>query len=102
MPVSWRRAYESKGNCAMHVPFGANPVVPCIKLIVMTGLIDPVGVGRIASWARPGNNTTGISNMIQDMSAKGLELIHEVAPTAKTIRVIQSQQPRKPSDPRGC
>jgi putative ABC transport system substrate-binding protein len=53
--------------------------------IVMTGLIDPVGVGLIASLARPGNNTTGISNMIQDMSAKGLELIREVAPTAKNI-----------------
>jgi putative tryptophan/tyrosine transport system substrate-binding protein len=56
--------------------------------IVMTGLIDPVGVGLIASLARPGNNTTGISNMIQDMSAKGLELIREVVPTAKTIAVL--------------
>ena len=54
----------------------------------MTGLIDPVGVGLIASLARPGNNTTGISNMIQDMSAKGLELIREVAPTAKTIAAL--------------
>jgi putative tryptophan/tyrosine transport system substrate-binding protein len=54
----------------------------------MTGLIDPVGVGLIASLARPGNNTTGISNMIQDMSAKGLELIREVVPTAKTIPTL--------------
>jgi putative tryptophan/tyrosine transport system substrate-binding protein len=54
----------------------------------MTGLIDPVGVGLIASLARPGNNTTGISNMIQDMSAKGLELIREVIPTAKRIAVL--------------
>jgi putative tryptophan/tyrosine transport system substrate-binding protein len=50
--------------------------------IVMTGLIDPVRVGLIASLARPGNNTTGISNMIQDVSAKGLEL------TAKTIAAL--------------
>ena len=56
--------------------------------IVMTELIDPVGAGLIASLARPGNNTTGISNMIQDMSAKGLELIREVAPTAKTIAAL--------------
>src|SRR5439155_17965332 len=35
-----------------------------------------------------GNNTTGISNMIQDMSAKGLELIREVAPTAKTVAAL--------------
>jgi putative ABC transport system substrate-binding protein len=46
----------------------AAPATP----LVITGLIDPVGAGLIASLARPGNNTTGISNMIQDMSAKGL------------------------------
>jgi ABC transporter substrate binding protein len=57
----------------------AQQVAPATP-IVMTGLIDPVGVGLIASLARPGNNTTGISNMIQDMSAKGLELIREVGP----------------------
>ena len=62
----------------------AAPATP----IVMTGLIDPVGVGLIASLARPGNNTTGISNMIQDMSAKGLELIREVAPTATSIAAL--------------
>jgi putative tryptophan/tyrosine transport system substrate-binding protein len=65
----------------------AQQVAPATP-IVMTGLIDPVGVGLIASLARPGNNTTGISNMIQDMSAKGLELIREVAPTAKTIAAL--------------
>jgi len=65
----------------------AQQVTPAIPL-VMTGLIDPVGVGLIASLARPGNNTTGISNMIQDVSAKGLELIREVAPTAKNIAAL--------------
>ncbi len=65
----------------------AQQVAPATP-IVMTGLIDPVGVGLIASLARPGNNTTGISNMIQDMSAKGLELIREVAPTAKTVAAL--------------
>jgi ABC-type uncharacterized transport system substrate-binding protein len=65
----------------------AQQVAPATP-IVMTGLIDPVGVGLIASLARPGNNTTGISNMIQDMSAKGLELIREVAPAAKAIAAL--------------
>jgi putative tryptophan/tyrosine transport system substrate-binding protein len=65
----------------------AQQVAPATP-IVMTGLIDPVGVGLIASLARPGNNTTGISNMIQDVSAKGLELIREVVPTAKNITAL--------------
>jgi putative ABC transport system substrate-binding protein len=65
----------------------AQQVAPATP-IVMTGLIDPVGAGLIASLARPGNNTIGVSNMIQDMSAKGLELIREVAPTAKTIATL--------------
>ena len=65
----------------------AQQVAPATPTI-MTGLIDPVGAGLIASLARPGNNTTGVSNMIQDMSAKGLELIREVAPTAKTIATL--------------
>ena len=65
----------------------AQQVAPATPL-VMTGLIDPVGAGLIASLARPGNNTTGISNMIQDTSAKGLELIREVAPTAKNIAAL--------------
>ena len=62
----------------------AQQVTPATQLI-MTGLIDPVGAGLIASLARPGNNSTGVSNMIQDMSAKGLELIRKVAPNAKSI-----------------
>jgi ABC-type uncharacterized transport system substrate-binding protein len=65
----------------------AQQVAPATP-IVMTGLIDPVGVGLIASLARPGNNTTGISNMIQDTSAKGLELIREVTPTAKATAAL--------------
>jgi putative ABC transport system substrate-binding protein len=65
----------------------AQQVAPATPL-VMTGLIDPVGAGLIASLRRPGNNTTGISNMIQDMSAKGLELMREVLPTATRIAVL--------------
>jgi len=38
--------------------------------IVMTGLIDPVGQGLIASLARPGGNTTGLANLAQDVMPK--------------------------------
>jgi hypothetical protein len=54
----------------------AAPTTP----VVMTGLIDPVGAGLIASLARPGGNTTDISSMSQDVTAKGLELLRVVIP----------------------
>jgi putative tryptophan/tyrosine transport system substrate-binding protein len=65
----------------------AQQVAPTIPL-VMAGLIDPVGAGLIVSLAQPGNNTTGLSNMAQDVTAKGLELLRIVVPTIKTVAVL--------------
>src|SRR5215475_7175185 len=56
--------------------------------IVMTGLIDPVGVGLIASLARPGGNTTGLSNMAQDVMPKLVEILRAAFPTIKTIAIL--------------
>jgi putative tryptophan/tyrosine transport system substrate-binding protein len=69
---------------AAHAAQRAAPGTP----IVMTGLIDPVGAGLIASLARPGGNTTGISNMAQDMTSKGLELLRTMVPTARTFATL--------------
>jgi len=41
----------------------------------MTGLIDPVGLGLVSSLARPGGNTTGLSNMAQDVMPKLVEIL---------------------------
>src|SRR3954447_25797840 len=38
--------------------------------IVMAGVSDPVGIGFIASLARPGGNITGVSNQTGDLSGK--------------------------------
>lgn len=56
--------------------------------IVMTGLIDPVGVGLIASLARPGGNTTGLSNMAQDVMPKLMEILRATFPTIGTIAIL--------------
>src|SRR5215475_3654695 len=56
--------------------------------IVMTGLIDPVGQGLIASLARPGGNTTGLSNMAQDVMPKLVEILRAAFPTIKTIAIM--------------
>ncbi len=45
--------------------------------IVMAPASDPVGTGFVESLARPGGNTTGISLLSTDLSAKRLELLKE-------------------------
>src|SRR5262249_1654656 len=65
----------------------AQQIAPATPL-VMTGLIDPSGAGLIASLARSGNNTTGISNMAQDMSPKELELLRAAVPAIKTVAAL--------------
>jgi putative tryptophan/tyrosine transport system substrate-binding protein len=65
----------------------AQRVTPTTPL-VMAGFIDPVGAGLITSLARPGGNTTGISSISQDTTAKGLELLQAAIPTVKTIAVL--------------
>jgi putative ABC transport system substrate-binding protein len=56
--------------------------------IVMTGLIDPVGVGLIASLARPGGNITGLSNMAQDVMPKLVEILRTTFPTIRIIAIL--------------
>jgi putative tryptophan/tyrosine transport system substrate-binding protein len=58
--------------------------------IVMTGSTDPIGSGFVKSLAKPGGNITGLSGQYVDSTAKTLELLHAVVPTAKRIGVLMS------------
>ena len=55
--------------------------------IVMVAVADPVGVGFVASLARPGGNITGLSNMMPDVAGKRLEILKEIAPDATRIAI---------------
>ena len=48
--------------------------------IVFTSVSDPVGVGLVASLARPGGNLTGFSNIAAQLTPKLLELVSEAVP----------------------
>ncbi len=50
--------------------------------IVFVGVADPVGLGLVASLARPGANVTGIANFATDLSGKMIEMLREIVPDA--------------------
>src|SRR5258705_36230 len=55
--------------------------------IVMTGA-DLVGLGLVASLARPGGNFTGVTDSHADLVAKRLELLKEIAPSARQVAIL--------------
>jgi putative tryptophan/tyrosine transport system substrate-binding protein len=61
--------------------------------IVMLGPGDPVGSGFVKSLARPGGNITGLSYMTPDFTAKSLELLRLVVPSAQRIAILMSANP---------
>jgi putative ABC transport system substrate-binding protein len=56
--------------------------------IVFTSGIDPVQIGLVASLNRPGGNITGAANMVVDVAAKRLDLLHRLVPQATRIAVL--------------
>lgn len=65
--------------------------------IIFAQHADPVGTGHVASLARPGGNITGVSMLLTEVAAKGLELLKEVLPGAVRIGVLWN--PTTPTHP---
>ena len=63
--------------------------------IVVGALADAVGLGLVASAARPGGNVTGISPYVEGLPAKQLELAREIVPGATRIGLLDD-----PTDPK--
>jgi putative ABC transport system substrate-binding protein len=56
--------------------------------IVFANVADPVGQGLIASFARPGANTTGFGAFDFSMAGKWVQAIKDIAPSVIRIGVI--------------
>src|SRR6516164_11025621 len=59
--------------------------------IVFNTSADPVALGLVASFNRPGGNVTGITSLNTEVASKRLELLHEVVPKASTIGLLVNQ-----------
>jgi putative ABC transport system substrate-binding protein len=55
---------------------------------VVVSSVDPVAAGFAKTLSRPGGNFTGIANLQRHLSAKRLEVVHEVIPNISLIAVM--------------
>jgi putative ABC transport system substrate-binding protein len=53
--------------------------------IVFSVVSDPVGLGLIQSFARPGGNITGVADVRLELGPKRLEVFHEIVPGLKRV-----------------
>jgi putative ABC transport system substrate-binding protein len=56
--------------------------------IVMCPAQEPVEMGFVASFARPGGNITGVTTATAEIAAKNLDLIREAFPSMRRLGVI--------------
>jgi ABC-type uncharacterized transport system substrate-binding protein len=56
--------------------------------IVFTSGEDPIKLGLVASYNRPGGNVTGIALLVDVLGAKRLGLLREIVPAATLIAVL--------------
>ena len=83
----------------------ASPTLPAVAAknatgaipIVMVNAADPVGVGLIASLARPGGNVTGLTWSVGVNNGKALELLQQAVPKARRVSILTN--PANPGAP---
>ena len=56
--------------------------------IAFTTVTDPVKLGLVRSFNRPGGNATGTAGLTSELDPKRLEFLHQTKPTAAVIGVL--------------
>ena len=72
------------GDASSLAAKGATSTIP----VVFHSSSDPVAIGLVASFARPGGNLTGVSLMSAELIPKLLEQLLELVPRAKVIALL--------------
>jgi putative ABC transport system substrate-binding protein len=80
--------------------FAAKAATATIPIVFMTG-VDPVEVGLVASFNRPGGNITGVTFLSNKLVAKRLELLAALVSGAAPIGMLaHTHNPNTPTDVR--
>jgi putative tryptophan/tyrosine transport system substrate-binding protein len=74
------------GSQAVRAAQYASETIP----IVFTNILDPIGEGFVASWARPGANTTGVTFQEPALMGKRLELLKAAVPGVTRVAYLRS------------
>jgi putative ABC transport system substrate-binding protein len=72
------------GNPSAIAARAATTTIP----IVFQAGSDPIEAGLVPTLNRPAGNTTGVSIISPELTAKRLEVLHETIPTARTIAFL--------------
>jgi len=56
--------------------------------IVITNVGDPVGLGLVASLARPGGNVTGLATLTPELNTKRLEVLKDAVPKLARVGLL--------------